>query len=35
MQMWYQKTEKEVLDQLHVTKDGHTSESAAEMLRTP
>lgn len=34
MQMWYQKTEKEVLDQLHVTKDGHTSESAAEMLRT-
>ena len=34
MQMWYQQTEKEVLEHLNVTKDGHTSESAAEMLRT-
>ena len=32
MKMWYQQSEEEVLQSLHVTKDGHTSESAAEML---
>ena len=32
MKMWYQQSEEEVLQSLHVTKDGHTSESAAEIL---
>lgn len=32
MKMWYQQAEDEVLQSLHVTKDGHTSESAAEIL---
>ena len=34
MKMWYQQTEAEVLENLHVTKDGHTVETAAETLRT-
>lgn len=32
MKEWYQQTEKEVLENLHVTKDGHTSEAAASIL---
>lgn len=32
MKVWYQQSEEEVLQSLHVTKDGHTSESAAEIL---
>ncbi|WP_405320391.1 cation-translocating P-type ATPase [Frisingicoccus sp.] len=32
MKEWYQQTEKEVLENLHVTKDGHTAEAAASIL---
>lgn len=32
MSDWYQQSENEVLEKLHVTKDGHTSEMAAELL---
>lgn len=31
---WYQRTEEDILADLHVTKDGHTSETAAELLET-
>lgn len=29
MRTWYQRTEEDILEALHVTKDGHTSEAAA------
>ena len=32
MSDWYQQSENEVLEKFHVTKDGHTSEMAAELL---
>ena len=34
MQMWYQQTEAEILEHFNVTKDGHTSGAAAELLQT-
>lgn len=34
MQMWYQQTEKEVLKTLQVTKDGHSSEKAQNLLQS-
>lgn len=34
MQMWYQQTEKEVLETLQVTKDGHSSEKAQNLLQS-
>lgn len=32
MKNWYQETEEDILENLHVTKDGHTPEAAAELL---
>lgn len=32
MKSWYQQTEGDILENLHVTKDGHTPEAAAELL---
>lgn len=32
MSDWYQKSENEVLENFQITKDGHTSEMAAELL---
>ena len=32
MRTWYQRTEEDILEALHVTKDGHTSEAAAQLL---
>ncbi len=34
MKTWYQRTEEDILTELHVTKDGHRSEAAAELLET-
>lgn len=34
MRTWYQRTEEDILANLHVTKDGHTSKAAAELLET-
>lgn len=34
MKTWYQWTEEEILEDLHVTKDGHSSEAAAELLKS-
>lgn len=34
MKIWYQWTEEEILEDLHVTKDGHSSEAAAELLKS-
>lgn len=34
MRTWYQRTEEDILADLHVTKDGHTSKAAAELLET-
>ena len=34
MKTWYQRTEEDILADLHVTKDGHTLEAAAELLET-
>lgn len=31
---WYQRTEEEILEDLHVTKDGHSSEAAAGILKS-
>ena len=34
MKSWYQQTEGDILENLHVTKDGHTPEAAAELLES-
>ncbi len=34
MKNWYQETEEDILENLHVTKDGHTPEAAAELLES-
>lgn len=34
MRTWYQWTEEEILEDLHVTKDGHSSEAAAGLLKS-
>ena len=34
MQMWYQRTEEDLLKHFNVTKDGHSSESAIQILNT-
>ena len=34
MKSWYQQTEGDILENLHVTKDGHTPEEAAELLES-
>lgn len=34
MKTWYQWTEEEILEDLHVTKDGHSSEAAAGLLKS-
>ena len=34
MNTWYQRTEEDILTELHVTNDGHRSEAAAELLET-
>ena len=34
MQMWYQQTEEDLLKYFNVTKDGHSTESAIQMLHT-
>lgn len=34
MRTWYQRTEEDILANLHVTKDGHTSKAAEELLET-
>ncbi len=34
MKTWYQWTEEEILEDLHVTKDGHSSETAAGLLKS-
>lgn len=34
MRTWYQETAEDSLKAFHVTKDGHTSEEAAELLES-
>lgn len=34
MKSWYQQTEGDILENLHVTKDGHTPAAAAELLES-